>query len=146
MQAAARRYRQMDLSRVGIYGSSAGGANAVAALIWHSDFYKVAVADCGNHDLSRDNLYWGEQWMGWPAGPAYRENSNLPHASELRGSLLVLVGDRDDRVDPACSIDLAAALRGKDCKLVVVPGGGHCVLNTPVGQRELRNWLRSRLR
>ncbi len=146
LQAAARRYKQMDLSRVGIYGSSAGGANAAAALVWHSDFYKVAIADCGNHDLTRGNLGWAEQWMGWPVGPAYRENSNLPQASQLRGSLLVLVGDRDDRVDPACSTELAAALKGKDCKLVVVPGGGHCVLDTPVGQRELRAWLRSRLR
>lgn len=145
IRAAARRYPQMDLSRVGIYGSSAGGANAVAALIWHSDFYRVAVADCGNHDLTRDNLYWGEQWMGWPVGPAYRENSNLTHASELQGSLLVLVGERDDRVDPACSQDLAAALQGKDCKLVVVPGGGHCVIETTPGQREFRAWLRSRL-
>lgn len=145
LRAAARRYPQMDLSRVGIYGSSAGGANAVAALIWHSDLYKVAVADCGNHDLSRDNLYWGEQWMGWPVGPAYRESSNLTHASELKGSLLILVGEKDDRVDPACSNDLAAALSGKDCKLVKIPGGGHCVIDTPIGQREFRAWLRSRL-
>ena len=117
----------MDLNRVGIYGSSAGGADAVAALIWHSDLYKVGVADCGNHDLSRDNLYWAEQWMGWPVGPAYRENSNLTYASALNGLLLIMVGDKDDRVEPQNSLDLAAALQGKGCKLVTVPGGGHVV-------------------
>ena len=142
IRAAARRYPQMDLNRVGIYGSSAGGANAVAALIWHSDFYKVAVADCGNHDLRRDNLFWGEQWMGWPVGPQYAENSNLSHAAELRGKLLILVGGLDDHVDPACSIELAAAVQ---CPLVVVPQGGRCVIDTPQGQREVRAFLRREL-
>ena len=145
IRAAARRYPQMDLNRVGIYGSSAGGADAVAALIWHSDLYKVGVADCGNHDLSRDNLYWAEQWMGWPVGPAYRENSNLTYASALNGLLLIMVGDKDDRVEPQNSLDLAAALQGKGCKLVTVPGGGHCVIDTPIGQRELKAWLRAHL-
>lgn len=145
LQSAARRYPQMDLKRVGIYGSSAGGANAVAALIWHSDFYKVAVADCGNHDLLRDHLYWAEQWMGWPVGTEYRDNSTLSHAQELKGSLLLLVGAQDDRVDPQSSFDLARALQGKDCKLVTVPDGGHCVIDSAQGQRELRLWLRSRL-
>jgi dipeptidyl-peptidase-4 len=145
IQAAARRYRQLDLDRVGIYGSSAGGANAVAALLWHSDFYKVAAADCGNHDLTRDHFAWVEQWMGWPVGPEYAENSNTRHAAALKGALLLLVGSKDDRVDPSNSLDLAAALKGKDCKLVVLPEGGHCVIDTPAGQREFRGWLRSRL-
>ncbi len=52
MKAAAEKYPVMDLSRVGIYGGSAGGQNAVAALIWHGDFYQVAVADCGCHGQS----------------------------------------------------------------------------------------------
>lgn len=142
IRAAAHRYPQMDLNRVGIYGSSAGGADAVAALIWHSDLYKVAVADCGNHDLRRDNLYWGEQWMGWPAGPQYAENSNLPHAAELRGKLLIMVGALDDHVDPACSTELAAAL---GCPLLVLPQGGHCAIDTPQGQKELRAFLRREL-
>ncbi|MBS2036711.1 prolyl oligopeptidase family serine peptidase [bacterium] len=142
IRAAARRYPQMDLSRVAIYGSSAGGANAVAALIWHSDFYKVAVADCGNHDLTRDNLYWGEQWMGWPPGPQYQDNSNLSHADLLKGRLLLLVGDQDERVEPACTLELARLLK---CPLVVVKGGGHCVIGSDQGQRAFREFLRVQL-
>ena len=145
LRSAARRYPQMDLNRVGIYGSSAGGANAVAALIWHADLYKVAVADCGDYNLLRDHLYWAEQWMGWPVGAEYRDNSILSHAAEIKGSLLLLVGAKDDRVDPQSSLELAAALQGKDCRLVSVPNGGHCVIDSAVGQRELRSWLRSRL-
>ena len=145
--AASRRYPQMDLGRLGIYGSSAGGANAVAALIWNHDFYKVAVSDCGDHDLLRDNLYWVEQWMGWPVGPEYRENSNLGHAQSLQGDLLLLVAEHDDKVDPACSLELAQQLReaGKDFQMVVIPGAGHCTLTRPEGWRQASDFLRQKL-
>ncbi|HEY2585886.1 MAG TPA: DPP IV N-terminal domain-containing protein, partial [Tepidisphaeraceae bacterium] len=58
IEAAAAAHPQMDLSRVGIYGGSAGGQNALAALLWHHDFYKVAVADCGCHDNRMDKIWW----------------------------------------------------------------------------------------
>ena len=45
--AAARKYKYMDTQRVGIYGWSAGGQNAMAALLFYHDFYKAAVALCG---------------------------------------------------------------------------------------------------
>ena len=45
IKAAAKKFPAMDTTRVGIYGGSAGGQNAMAALLWHNDFYKVAVAD-----------------------------------------------------------------------------------------------------
>ena len=47
MKAAASERAWMDLGRVGIYGVSAGGQNALGALLFHGDFYKAAVADCG---------------------------------------------------------------------------------------------------
>lgn len=143
IRSAARRFPQMDLTRVGIYGSSAGGANAVAALIWHNDFYKVAAADCGNHDLRLDNLYWSEQWMGWPVGPEYAENSNQTYADRVQGKLLLLVGDQDEKVDPASTLNLSHALNsaGKSHELVVLKGVGHCASATPEGWRRLSDFL-----
>ena len=47
IKAAAQTRPWMDLTRVGIYGGSAGGQNAMRALLDHHDFYHVAVADCG---------------------------------------------------------------------------------------------------
>ena len=44
LKAAAKKYPALDLTRVGIYGGSAGGQNALRALLAHGDFYKVAVA------------------------------------------------------------------------------------------------------
>jgi dipeptidyl-peptidase-4 len=53
-KAAAVTRPWLDLDRVGIYGGSAGGQNAAAAVLWHGDFYKAAAADCGCHDNRMD--------------------------------------------------------------------------------------------
>ena len=50
------RFCWLGFSRVGIYGYSAGGQNALGALLFHGDFYKAAVALAGCHDNRVDNL------------------------------------------------------------------------------------------
>ena len=47
MQALAKKETNMDLSRVGIFGGSAGGQNTAHALLLHGGFYKAGAADCG---------------------------------------------------------------------------------------------------
>src|SRR2546426_5228460 len=37
-------------------------------------------SDCGCHDNRMDKVWWNEQWMGWPVGPHYAENSNVTNA------------------------------------------------------------------
>lgn len=64
IKQAAHKFPEMDISRVGIYGGSAGGANAMSALLHHGNFYHVAVADCGCHDSRMDKIWWNEAWMG----------------------------------------------------------------------------------
>ena len=68
-QAVAKKYPWYDLSRVGIYGTSAGGQNATGGVLFHPEFYKVAVSACGCHDNRMDKASWNEQWMGYPVGP-----------------------------------------------------------------------------
>jgi dipeptidyl-peptidase 4 len=101
LREAARTRPWLDLDRVGIFGGSAGGQSALAALLHHGDFYDVAVADCGCHDNRMDKIWWNEAWMGWPIGPWYADNSNVTHAAKLRGALLLTVGELDRNVDPA---------------------------------------------
>lgn len=62
LKAASAARPWVDLSRVGVYGGSAGGQNAVRALLDHHEFYKVAVADCGCHDNRMDKIWWNELW------------------------------------------------------------------------------------
>jgi dipeptidyl aminopeptidase/acylaminoacyl peptidase len=137
MKAAAATRPWMDLSRVGIYGGSAGGQNAVAAVLHHGDFYKAAVADCGCHDNRMDKIWWNEAWMGWPVGPEYADNSNVTHAAKLTGDLLLTVGETDHNVDPASTMQLVNALikADKDFDLLVVPGSDHGAGERPYGAR-----------
>ena len=147
MRAAAAKYPEMDLSRVGIFGTSAGGQSALRALIDHGDFYRAAVADCGCHDNRMDKIWWNELWMGWPVGPQYEASSNVVHAHRMQGKLLIAVGEMDTNVDPASTMQVVNALirANKDFELLVVPGAGHGVMRSGYGWRRLRDFFRRTL-
>jgi Tol biopolymer transport system component/dienelactone hydrolase len=127
LQAAAQRYPALDVTRVGIYGTSAGGQSAAGGVLLHPEFYKAAVASCGCHDNRMDKMWWNEQWMGYPIGPHYAACANVTYADQLRGNLLLMVGEMDDNVDPASTYQLADALikANKDFELVTLPNQGH---------------------
>ena len=127
IEAAARRYPYMDITRVGIFGASAGGQESTAAVLLHGDFYKAAYSSCGCHDNRMDKIWWNEQWMGYPVDSSYVECSNVFNAHKLTGALMLVVGEMDDNVDPASTYQLADALirAGKDFELVVLPGVSH---------------------
>ncbi len=135
--ASAETRPYMDLERVGIYGGSAGGQSAAAAVMTHGHFYKAAAADCGCHDNRMDKLWWNEQWMGWPIGPHYDANSIVTLAPRLEGKLLLTVGELDRNVDPASTMQVVDALirADKDFELLVIPGAGHGAGETPYAAR-----------
>ncbi len=137
IKAAAKTRPWMDLTRVGIYGGSAGGQNAMRALLDHHDFYKVAVADCGCHDNRMDKIWWNEQWMGWPLDDSYVKSSNREDARKLQGNLLLIVGELDTNVDPATTLQVVGALQkaGKQFDFMPVIGAGHGAAETPFGSR-----------
>ena len=127
LRDAAAHHPEMDLTRVGIFGGSAGGQSALAALLHFGDFYKAAVADCGCHDNRMDKIWWNEAWMGWPIGPEYADNSNVTHAANLAGKLLLTVGELDHNVDPSSTMQVVNALikADKDFEMLIVPGSDH---------------------
>jgi dipeptidyl aminopeptidase/acylaminoacyl peptidase len=129
MRELAKTEPQMDLSRVGIFGGSAGGQSTAWGLLRHGDFYRAGVADCGCYDNRVDKLWWNEQWLGWPVGPWYASNSCSSAAANLRGHLLLTVGEVDSNVDPQSTLQFHQALRnagkGGQVALRVIPGGGH---------------------
>jgi len=130
---------------VGIYGGSAGGQNALAALLWHGDFYKAAAADCGCHDNRMDKIWWNELWMSWPVGPWYEESSNVANAGRMPADckLLLTVGEMDENVDPASTMQVAAALikADRDFELLVLPGMGHGAGESPYGRRKRQDFF-----
>ncbi len=143
MKAVAEKYPALDLDRVGIYGGSAGGQNTLSALLHHGDFYKVGVSDCGCHDNRMDKIWWNELWMGWPVGPEYADNSNVTHAAKLEGKLLLTVGELDRNVDPASTMQVVDALirADKDFEMIVFPGAGHGVGESPYAVRKRRDFF-----
>lgn len=143
MKAAAKKYPFLDLDRVGIYGGSAGGQNAMAALLWHNDFYSVAVADCGCHDNRVDKLWWNEQWMGWPVDQSYINSSNVENAHLLKGHLLLVVGELDRNVDPASTTQVVTRLidAGKDFDFLLMTGAGHGSCERPYGRKRRADFL-----
>jgi hypothetical protein len=126
-QAAAKKYPYYDLTRVGIFGTSAGGQNAAGAVLFHPEFYKAAVASCGCHDNRMDKASWNEQWMGYPVGPHYAACSNVENARRLSGKLLLTVGELDDNVPPELTYRFCDALikARKDFEFLLVPGMRH---------------------
>jgi len=126
-KAVAAKYAYYDISRLGIYGNSAGGQSALGGMLFHPEFYKACFSSCGCHDNRMDKIWWNEQWMGWPLGPEYAASSNVDNAYKLQGKLLLLVGEMDQNVDPASTIQVVNALvkANKTFDLLVVPGGGH---------------------
>ena len=141
-KAVAAKYPYYDLERVGIYGTSAGGQNSTAALLFHPDFYKVAVSACGCHDNRMDKASWNEQWMGYPVGPQYAASSNIDNAHRLEGKLLLIVGEMDTNVPPESTMRLVDALikANKDFDLLVVPGAGHG-MGGAYGARRMREFF-----
>jgi dipeptidyl aminopeptidase/acylaminoacyl peptidase len=126
-KAVAAKYPYYDITRVGIYGTSAGGQSSLGGLLFHPDFYKVAVSSVGCHDNRMDKIWWNEQWMGWPIGPHYAASSNVEHAHLLQGKVLLIVGELDQNVDPSSTMQVVNRLirHRKDFDLLVIPGAGH---------------------
>ena len=127
IKAAAKKYPYMDIDRVGIFGCSAGGQESTGAVLFHPEFYKAAYSACGCHDNRMDKIWWNELWMGYPVDESYSACSNVDNAHLLTRPLMLVVGEMDDNVDPASTMQVVNALikAGKDFELVVIPGARH---------------------
>jgi dipeptidyl aminopeptidase/acylaminoacyl peptidase len=150
-KAVAAKYPWYDLSRVGIYGTSAGGQNAGGGVLFHPEFYKAAAAGCGCHDNRLDKASWNEQWMGYATHEQlwstnednwYSKSSNIDNAWRLKGKLLLIVGEMDHNVPPESTMRFVDALikAGKDFELLVVPGADHG-MGGAYGQRRMEDFF-----
>ncbi len=123
----AERYPYMDLTRVGIFGTSAGAYGAAHAMLVHPEFYKVGVAISGDHDARLDKAWWNENYQGYPVQNDYAAQSNVTMADRLQGRLLLEHGDVDDNVHPVETMRFADALMkaNKNFDMLLVPNMYH---------------------
>ncbi len=140
IRAMAAIYPWMDISRVGVYGYSAGGYDVVRALTERPDFYKVGLTGSGVHDNRLDKAWWNEQWMGSEMGPVWDANSNIQWAPKLTGKLMIAHGELDENVPLANSLRLVDALikANKDFELLIIPNAYHPLIAFPYFYR--RSW------
>lgn len=140
IQQLGDRYPYLDLSRVGIYGHSAGGYASAHAILAFPEFYKVCVSSAGNHDHRLDKASWVERYMGFPVEDHYREQANQTLAHRLQGKLLLMHGEMDENVHPGSTMVLVDALikANKDFDLLIVPNRPHSLQTDPYVTR--RRW------
>lgn len=132
LRQLAEKYPFMDLTRVGIWGHSGGGFATAAAMFRFPDFYKVGIAESGNHDNRNYEDDWGERYIGLlKKGPDGKDNydaqANQNYAKNLKGKLMLAHGNMDDNVPPYNTWLVVDALikANKDFDLVIFPNARH---------------------
>jgi dipeptidyl-peptidase-4 len=132
MKDLATKYPFIDLERVGMYGHS-GGGNATAAAMFHfPNFFKVGIAESGNHDNRDYEDDWAEKWAGLLVKNAdgtsnYDSQANQKDAANLKGHLLLAHGTMDDNVPMNNTLLVVDALikANKDFDLLLIPNVAH---------------------
>ena len=139
----ASRYPYMDISRVGMYGKSAGGFMTVQAMLTYPEFFKVGVAASGNLDCRLYGSFWGEKYEGYPVGDYYHEQVTADKAQNLSGDLLLMTGDMDDNVHPSMTMQLADALQkaGKLFDMFIYPNKNHDLNYDPYYIRKMMGYF-----
>jgi dipeptidyl-peptidase-4 len=128
----ATQFPFIDLDRVGIWGHSGGGNATVSAMFHFPDFFKVGIAESGNHDNRDYEDDWDERWAGLevigPDGKSnYDAHANQNYAKNLKGHLLLAHGTMDDNVPPNNTYLVVDALikANKDFDLIMIPNAHH---------------------
>jgi dipeptidyl aminopeptidase/acylaminoacyl peptidase len=132
MKELAAKYAWIDLDRAGMYGHSGGGNATAAAMFNYPDFFKVGIAESGNHDQRDYEDDWAEKWAGLLVKNAdgttnYDSQANQYIAKNLKGHLLLAHGTMDDNVPPNNTLVLVDALikANKDFDLLMIPNAAH---------------------
>ena len=127
LQQLQSRLGFLDLDKVGIWGHSGGGFATAAALLHYPDFFKVGIAESGNHDNRNYEDDWGERYIGLLDGDNYKDQANQNYAKNLKGKLLIAHGGMDDNVPPYNAYLLVDALikANKDFDLLIFPNARH---------------------
>ena len=132
MKQLAERYRYIDITRTGIYGHSGGGFATTTAMFRFPDFFKVGIAESGNHDQRENEDDWGERYQGPVVYNAdgtsnYTVEANQNFAQNLKGHLLLAHGTMDTNVPPYETLLVVDALikANKDFDLLLIPNANH---------------------
>ena len=132
MKDLAAKYPWIDLDKVGMYGHSGGGNATAAAMFHYPDFFKVGIAESGNHDQRDYEDDWAEKWSGLEVKNAdgtsnYDSQANQNFVKNLKGKLLLAHGSMDNNVPMNNTLLVVEALikANKDFDLLIIPNVAH---------------------
>ena len=105
MKDLAQQYPFIDIDRAGMWGHSGGGFAHDDAMFRFPDFFKVGIAESGNHDQRNYEDDWGERYQGLlvrngDGTDNYDVEANQNIAKNLKGKLLLAHGTMDNNVPP----------------------------------------------
>jgi dipeptidyl-peptidase-4 len=139
LAALGEKYRELDLTRVGIYGWSFGGYASAMAVMQRPDVFHVGVAGAPVVDWADYDTHYTERYLGLPAeNPSgYHASSVLTYADRLRRPLLIIHGTADDNVYFLHSMKLCDALfrAGRPYDFLPLAGFTHMVPDPLITQR-----------
>jgi len=132
MKELAAQYPFIDIDRAGIYGHSGGGNATVSAMFHYPNFFKVGIAESGNHDNRDYEDDWAEKWAGLEVkhtdgSSNYDSQANQNYAKNLKGHLLLVHGTMDNNVPMNNTLSVVDALikANKDFDLLLIPNVAH---------------------
>jgi dipeptidyl aminopeptidase/acylaminoacyl peptidase len=144
MKDLAKQYPGIDIDRAAMWGHSGGGFITADAMFRFPDFFKVGIAESGNHDQREYEDDWGERYQGLLTRGAdgvdnYEIEANQSQAKNLKGHLLLAHGTMDNNVPPYNTLLVADALikANKDFDLLMLP-------NQPHGYGNMSNYMMRR--
>ncbi|UCC40406.1 MAG: DPP IV N-terminal domain-containing protein [Candidatus Aminicenantes bacterium] len=138
----AKRHSFMDIERVGVHGGSFGGWTAFRAMLEFPGFFKVGVSGAGPGSMQ--NMYLDYHWTAFHGRPKYSDGTELrPTPTEvpenyvnadgrqqvenLKGKLLIMMGEIDENVLPGSTLQFVDALikADKNFDMLYVPNRPH---------------------
>jgi dipeptidyl-peptidase-4 len=126
LQSLAKRFPELDATRVGVTGWSFGGYFTAMATIRRPDIFRVGVAGAPVVDFADYDTAYTERYLGLPAtdADAYARSNVLTYAGGLARPLLIMHGLTDDNVYFENSVKLTQALlrAGNPYDLLLLPG------------------------
>ncbi len=134
-QIAAARYAAslpyVDGDRIGIYGWSYGGYEAIMAASAKDAPYRAAVAVAPVTDWRYYDSVYAERYMLTPREnePGYDEASAINRVKDLKCRLLIMHGTADDNVHLSNTIQYVSALEsaGGFCDMLLFPNMNHSI-------------------
>ncbi|MEO7085010.1 MAG: DPP IV N-terminal domain-containing protein [Gemmatimonadaceae bacterium] len=132
MKELAKEYPYIDIDKAAMWGHSGGGFITADAMFRYPDFFKVGIAESGNHDQREYEDDWGERYQGLltrltDSTDSYTLEANESFAKNLKGHLLLAHGTVDNNVPPYNTLLVAEALirANRDFDMILLPNQVH---------------------